>query len=68
MTGELPSSTYHEQLEQAEASLRRVSGLTHDEYIAALTLLVIGQVREAEELLDYYQVDIPESRRRITSL
>lgn len=54
-----PDTTYAEQVEDDTARLMAATGLTHDQHIAALRLLVTAQLMEAEFLLAENQLPIP---------
>lgn len=53
------SPAYAEQVEDDTARLMAATGLTHDQHIAALRLLVTAQLMEAEFLLAEHQLPIP---------
>lgn len=52
-------TTYAEQVESDALQLRAATGLTHDQHIAALRLLVTAQLMEAEFILAEHQLPIP---------
>ena len=52
-------TTYAEQVESDALQLRAATGLTHDQHIAALRMLVTAQLMEAEFLLAEHQLPIP---------
>lgn len=54
-------SSYEEQRALDADRLQRATGLTHGQYMVALSLLIISQLREAELLLERYQ--LPSSGR-----
>lgn len=54
-----PDTTYAEQVEDDEDRLRNATGLTHDQHIAALRMLVTAQLVEAEFLLAEYRLPVP---------
>lgn len=59
MPASILSAPYAEQIEADAIRLRAATGLSHAEYIVALTLLVIGQMKEAEFLLADHGLPIP---------
>jgi len=59
------SSAYAEQVEDDTAQLMAATGLTHDQHIAALRLLVTAQLVEAEFLLAEHGLPIPWPARSL---
>lgn len=59
MPATILSAPYVEQIEADAARLKAATGLGHDDYIAALRLLIAEQVRAAEFLLADHQLPIP---------
>lgn len=51
--------SYQEQRAVDADRLQRATGLTHGQYMVALSLLIISQLREAELLLERYQLPAP---------
>jgi hypothetical protein len=51
--------SYAEQVAEDADRLQRSTGLTHEQYMVALSLLIVSQLREAESLLDQYQLTKP---------
>lgn len=58
------SPAYAEQVEDDTARLLAATGLTHDQHIAALRLLVTAQLMEAEFMLADHQLPIPQRDKR----
>lgn len=52
-------SSYQEQLAVDADRLQRATGLTHGQYMVALRLLILSQLREAESLLERHQLPAP---------
>jgi hypothetical protein len=65
---ESSSDPYATQIAQDQAQLRAATGLGHAEYIAALTLLVAEQARQAEFLLAEHHLPIPWPARKSHAL
>ena len=58
------SAPYAEQIEADAARLKAATGLTHDQHIAALRLVVAVQVKAAEFMLADHQLPIPQRDKR----
>ena len=52
-------STYEQQVSEHADRLHQVTALTHEQYIAALSALIVDELKAAELLLDRYQLPAP---------